>query len=304
MGMKLSRLHRVTLAAAITLPALQVLAAPVEANLNLSNLSYTLTSLEGGSVAPSLTTAYDSVFSVYTVPNVGDYANSVSSGMVLGDHFGNAEPFDGTSADVYLPSGLGAATKQVNSQLAHSSLTANELLNDANRDVYSQIKVYSGYTLSAHTRMVITGDLVMSTQLDSAAITGMYANLPGAWTLTANASFSAYVQTESGVSLQTNAMSDYTDTRFGFSTQDWYWRADATQMFTGNGMGELAAFNDLPDGHFQMEIVNNGDTDVSFQLNSIAYTNAIISAVPEPGTWALMALGLVGIAAAARRRSA
>lgn len=302
--MNLSRLHQVALAVAITLPALQASAAPVEANLNLVNLNYTLTSLDGGSVVPSLTTAYNSVFSVYTVPNVGDYANSVSSDMVLGDHFGNAEPFDGTSADVYLPSGLGAATKQTNMQLAHSSLTANELLNDTNRDVYSQIKVYSDYTLSAHTRMVITGDLTMSMQMDSAAISALYVNLPGAWNLTANASFRPYVSTDSGVTLQTNAMSTYSDPTWGFNAQYWDWSAGATQSFTGSGAGALSAFNELPGGHFEMEIVNNGDTDANFSLNSIAYTHAIISAVPESGTWALMALGLVGIAAAARRRSA
>lgn len=302
--MSLSRLHQVALAVGLALPAFHVWAAPVEANLNLTNLSYTLTSLEGGSVTPSLTTAYNSAFSVYTVPNVGDYANSVSSGMVLGDHFGNTEPFDGTSADVYLPSGLGAATKQVNSQLAHSSLTAHELLNDTNRDVYSQIKVYSDYTLSAHTRMVITGDLVMSMQMDSAAISGLYANLPGTWNLTANASFRPYISTEAGVVLQTNAMSSYTDSTFGSTAQYWYWNAHATQAFTGTGASELSANNDLPEGHFQMEIVNNGDTDVSFKLNSIAYTHAIIAAVPESSTWALMSLGLIGIAAAARRRSA
>lgn len=297
--MKLSCLYQVALAVAITLPSLQASAAPVEANLNLVNLSYTLTSLGSGSGGiPSLTTATSSAFSVYAVPNVGDYANAATSGMVLGDHFGD------TSADVSLPSGFGSAVKQENSQLANSSLTANELLNDANRDVYSQIKVYSDLTLSAHTRMLITGDLVMSMQMDSAAISALYANLPGAWTLTTEASFSPHVSTTSDVALQTDATGVYSDSMFGVTAQYWGWSAGVTQSFTGSGAGTLSAFNELPGSHFQMEIVNNGDTDANFSLNSIAYTHAIISAVPESGTWALMGLGLVGIAAATRRRSA
>ncbi|HEX5354648.1 MAG TPA: PEP-CTERM sorting domain-containing protein [Aquabacterium sp.] len=299
--MKLSRLHQVALAVGLALPASSVLAAPVEAVLSVTDLNYTLVSLDqANGVTPYLKPSISSAFFVYAVPNVGDYASSLSSGMVLGDHF------DDSSATVSLPTDLGSAIKQANNQFTNASLTANELFNDAHRDVYTQVKAYSTYTLSAHSKLVIQGGLDFSMQIDSAAISSLFGNIEGARTLTIDASFRPYVSSDSAVALQTNAMSSFADTKFGSTAQYWYWGAHATQSFTSSNIGERTDSNDLPQGHFEMEIINSGDTDATFSLNSIAYTHAIISAiaVPEPGTWALMTLGLVGIAAAARRRSA
>lgn len=101
-------------------------------------------------------------------------------------------------------------------------------------------------------------------------------------------------------------MSTYVDTYFKNTVQYWSWQASATQTFTATGAGDVLASNDSPAGHIEMQIVNDGDADVAFQLNSIAYTQATMLVVPEASTWSTMALGLaaVGLLAARRRRAA
>lgn len=269
--------------------------APVHASMSLTNLNYSVVGLDGGGAAvPSLTPSSSSVFSVYAVPNIGDYANAVSSGDLPGDQF------DSASASVSLPGGLGTATKQGNTQFTDASLTANELLNDVSRSVYTQVKTYADFTLSAHSKLVITGDLVLSTQIDAAAVSALWSNSTGALTLFADARFAPFIVTSPGTSLSTNASSSYEGALSTY--QYWGWAASAKQVFTATGAGDVLAVNELPGGHFEMQITNAGDTDIAFQLNSKAYTHATLSAVPEPQTWGLMALGLVCVAGTAFKR--
>lgn len=293
----IARLTYVAATLALVSPLAWADGAPVHASMSLTNLSYSVVSLDGGGVVPSLTPSSSSVFSVYAVPNIGDYANALSSGDLPGDQFNSA------SASVSLPSGLGSATKQGNSQFTDASLTANELVNDLSRSVYTQVKTYADFTLSAHSKLVISGDLVLSTQIDGATASALWSNSTGELTLFADARFAPYIVTSPGATLTTNASSSYEG---GLATaQYWGWAASAKQVFTSTGAGDLLAANELPGGHFEMQITNAGDADVAFQLNSKAYTHATLSVVPEPQTWGLMALGLVCVAGTAfnRRRA-
>jgi hypothetical protein len=269
---------------------------PMQVSLSLTNLNYTLTDLDAADgITPSLTPSASSEFSLYTVPSIGDYTNSVSTGMLPGDQF------DASSASVSLPDGQTTATKQGNSQLTTASLSTAALLQGTPGSAYAQVKTYADFTLSAHSKLVITGDLTLLTQIDAAAVSALQAGSPGTLTLTSNLGFSPYISSAAG-SLVTNAI--YTG--FNGSAQYWYWKTGATQSFTGSGADALLPQNDVVGGQIQLEITNNGDTAVGFQFNSLASATASMTttaAVPEPGTWALMALGLLGMMGAVRRRA-
>jgi hypothetical protein len=269
--------------------------APMQVSLGLTNLNYTLTDLDANDgITPSLTPSAGSQFGLYTVPSIGDYTQAVSTGMLPGDQF------DASSASVALPDGQTMAAKQGNSQSATASLSAATLLQGAPVSAYAQVKTYADFTLSAHSKLVITGDLALITQIDAAAVSALQAGSPGTLTLTSSLGFSPYIFSAADA-LVTNAMS----TDFNGSAQYWYWKTGATQSFTASGASALSPQNDVAGGQIQLEITNNGDTAVDFQFNSLASATAsMASSVPEPGTWALTAAGLLSVASVVRRRRA
>lgn len=286
--------------------------APVHASVSLTNLNYTLVDLNQAdgitpSLTPSLTPVYNGLtqkttmeppqYGLYISPDLPGRAGYASSG-------GDGSQFDGASNSIAVNGGQATAAKLGNSQETYSSLTSTDLAQSQALTVYSQVKNYSPFILSAHTSMVITGDLLLATQIDSAAVSALYANSTGALALTVDARFAPYVSASTAGGLTTNAMSTYVDNQFGVTAQYWSWYARAAQTFTANGSADLQTTNDLPGGHFEMQIVNAGDSDVAFQLNSITYSHATMSVVPEPSVWALVSVGLVCVSVVSRRRRA
>lgn len=294
--------------------SVQANAAPVQSSLSLTNLNYALTSLDAvvgvtPSLTPSLTPVYNGLtqkttmeppqYSLYISPDLPGRTGYAGSG-------GDGSQFDDASSSIAVNGGQAAAAKLGNSQQTFSSLTSSDLSAGQNLSVYSQVKMYSPFIVSARTKLVITGDLLLSTQIDSAAVSALNAVSNGALTLQVDARFAPYVSALTASGLSTNAMSTYVDTYFKNTAQYWSWQASASQTFTATGAGDVLASNDSPAGHFEMQIVNDGDTDVAFQLNSIAYTHATMSVVPEASTLSTMALGLVafGSLGVRRRRTA
>lgn len=274
-------------------------AEPVQASLSLTKLNYTLTSLDPASGAtPSLSTQASSVFSLFVKPFRGHtFTDSVSTGMLPGDYF------DQATSTVALPSGLASASKEGNSRVVNVALSTSDLLNPSPSisspdNVYAQVKTYADFVLSAHTSLRITADLLVTTQIDTAAISALNAGSPDGLTVLVETTFSPYVIGSENAPISTNAnvTSPYGE----------YWSMDTSvsQTFVGGLPG--AADTQPLSSQVELVITNDNDIEAAFSLSSITYARALAytTAVPEPGTWALMALGLVGVAVAARRRSA
>lgn len=273
--------------------------APVQASVSLTNLSYKLTDLNTtDGVKPNLTSLPESNFWTYAIPDESQSIFSDGSDRQAGNQF------DGSSAGVALSNGQGSAAKNGNSQHADTLLTTGALTSLMSVQGYS-LRGQSGvstegyFTLSAHSKLVISGDLILTTQIDSAAISALPANSDGR-TLTVNsaASFAVLLSTDAGTQLASDASKVTADQ---FKTyQQWLWADTAYQSFNASGAGVLSASNNVPGGKIQLEITNNSNAQIAFSLDSYSYVQvSTTTALPEPGTWALMGLGLLGVVAAA-----
>lgn len=275
---------------------------PVQASVSVSNLSYKLTDLSiSDGIKPSLTTMPESNFWTYAIPDHLDSADTVGTDRQAGSQF------DGSSASVALSNGQGSAAKMGNAQHADTALSMGALTSFTSLQGYSLnaesgVSTQASFKLSAHSLLVITGDLVVKSQIDAAPVSAIPANSDGR-TLTVNsgASFGMVLTTSAGIQLTSDA-SKVTSDQFN-TYQQWLWADTSTQSFNAAGAGVLTASNNVPGGKFQLEIRNDTNGTIAFDLDSYSYVRVgTTTALPEPGTWALMAMGLLGVFAAGKRR--
>lgn len=297
-----SRFRRVAGTAVLAFSACQAWAAPAQTSLNLNVLSVSFTDLNAADgIDPTLTVDPQSAFSLFVSPGIGGYAASKSSGSVSGNLV------DPSSASLSLDNGVASAEKVGNIQRVSTTLN-QDAFSDANlsnlmathgfQEVYGQVKAYSYFTLSAHSKVTFTAQLQLDALVDAASVGNqayLQAHPDQQINLQAFTKYSAYAMDSNG--------------QFVGNTPDGYWSVwkDTQQTLQAGGPGMLTSATNENGGLLQMDISNDSDATLHFSLNAIAMGRSdltVTSAVPESGTWALMALGLIGIAAAARRRSA
>lgn len=149
----------------------------------------------------------------------------------------------------------------------------------------------SAFTLSANTALVVDGQWHVNAGLDLSQLA------PGAFldSIQANAWNAYFVNhVAAGVALALDGV----DSVFAYNSVQY------SQTLDGNGPGKLFTQRDADqsDAPFSVQINNASASSVNGMLVLGAEADYTVSvAVPEPGTWALMGLGLVGIGAVARR---
>lgn len=154
----------------------------------------------------------------------------------------------------------------------------------------------SAFTLSANTALVIDGQWHVNTGLDLSQVQ------PGAFidSIQANGWSANFVShSAAGAVLQLDGM----DAVVAWNSHD------LRQSLDANGLGEVFTNNenDQADSPFSIQINNTGTSSANgFLALGAAADYTVTVAVPEPGTWALMGLGLVGVLVTAgkRRRAA
>ena len=299
-----------------------------QASVTLSGLSFQLIDLTpGDGIAPSLTFQTEGVIDSWN--SVYDEASDswLHSGPTYSNSLLPSTPVNYTS-----PDGLSTVTSTANSVTLQSQLPLSQILPPLNPPdgsgtgdyVYNGIGSntdlavgapypgeYQSFTLGAGTGLVLRGTLSRHITLDSGAIqSAMEANGYDTWSLNGGGGGGATFMMAAQSSEWFDAEGNYTG---GSLLQ-----ANQLELFDSRSMEHGAGLDNtmlLLDGAqaFEFTVVNFGDSDltglIALQLTVGSDVSlyaqrfsGITPAIPEPSTYALMGLGLVGIAAVARRR--
>lgn len=283
----------------------QVMAAPVaEARVELTNLRYQLTDLNpNDGIAPNLVFTGPSypgqLSTVLLVSNITSNGNETLSGALQRLDL-TGLPFSPQNTGSLSVGGVNAsATKTIDGQSAHSAIDAQNVNNllalypNNLLTYYSQGASTSGisdaaFTLSPGTKVEFFVDVDMATTLDAAAIQPL---TNGLFSGTGNLRVGTQASINGGIRFLD--LSDF-DTFYNYRGQSY--------TFSNAGVQLNSEVNQVSDFHLVLTNASNATKTGELRLTvGAAQGLALTGPVPEPGTLALQALGLLGVAGVVSR---
>lgn len=299
-----------------------VAASVISASSSMQNLSYRLVDLDpNDGIAPSVsfyTTTWNS-------PDIGQSATRAMTGVRYGayrqiqdsNHYDTGTQIavgDALSPpDLLQVSGNGVARAVSGPQGMSASVDISaDVLTDprnmdglsinftANSDVsnYSYGNTSTSFSLTPNTKLIVEGVADSRIQIDASSLKGTSLD-----TILNNPQGSLNVRRWG---LSTFSMAYYDNTA-GWVNM-WVGASSlSTHVIDHNGVREVDIAPDYPSQDhevFQAELVNNHNYAITGNYAWMNNTQIeITGSVPEPGTWALMGLGIAGIGMARRRGS-
>lgn len=296
-----------------------------QASVTLSGLSFQLIDLTpGDGIAPSLSFQTEGVIDSWN----SVYDEASDSWLHSGPTYSNSL-LPTTPVNYTTPDGLSTVTSTSTSVTLQSQLPLSQVLpplsppdgtgtgnyayqwTETGTDLVVGAPFVGGYqsfTLGAGTGLVLQGTLSTHITVDSSAVQNeMEANGYETWHLEGSGrSSGSFVMTA-----KTNALFDIDGNYTGQVLQQGnnvY--LDGARWFWYGSNEDNTMLNQSESQDFEFTVVNFGDSTLTgvLALQLDVYSNVGVSAgrfittIPEPSTYALMGLGLVGIAAVARRR--
>lgn len=219
-------------------------------------------------------------------------ANGNASGSYNGSSAAISSSLRGSDLNA-LASSMGADGYSVSMMAASGMLYGKDEVPDYPGVLIAMNPGQSAFTLSANTALVVDGQWHVNAGLDLTQLT------PGAFLDSVqgngwNAYFTSHVA--AGIAMQ---LDDGNDGVFAYNS------VELRQSLDSSGLGELITdrVSDLSDSPFSVQINNTGSSSANGMLVLGALSDYYVAvAVPEPGSWALMGLGLAGVGAMVRRR--
>ena len=290
----------------------------VSVQASMSQMAYSLSSLNGGVSTPTVTFTQGTIDTSSNIFQAGSGSNSVAGGYVLntgGFDFPVAEsvplaaagPFPGGSGNFVSSDGLGQAStgpNQVSASLTIDSAAIGNLYTAAAGTSAFQPVAFAGVTpaffmlpdqannvwevtLSAHSSITLSAQFDYSITLDEATLRSALSSFGGK-------------QDTFQLSTRAYSLIDVLDSET-LSTQD----LEVVDSLDLGGASSLGPVSQA----LSMEVRNDSDAAHTYYLSYAATASMLMSVekdptsvVPEPGTWALMGLGLGFLGWCARRR--